>query len=248
MMRVLLVALLLVLGGCMVDGTKKKEVDESQVLDQTIGVAVGYVRQGDYARAKDHLNRALQMDRNSARAHTTLGIVFQLEEENDLAEKHFKEAIRLSPESAPARNNYGAFLFASERYAEAVEQLAVAATDRFYPNRPQVFENLGICYNRMGEFVKAEESFVRAVELNPSQPRALLELAEIRYGQGAYADSEFYFERYETLARQSARGAWLCVRLSHALGDKNREASCTLTLRNLYPSSDEYRQYREWQR
>ena len=55
--------------------------------------------------------------------------------------------------------------------------------------RPAVFENLGRAYLRMNEPARAEQAFVKAIELNPAQARALLELAEIRFNQKVYMES-----------------------------------------------------------
>jgi type IV pilus assembly protein PilF len=119
----------------------------------------------------------------------------------------------------------------------------VAAQDRFYPRRAQVFENLGVCYLRIGESVKAEDSFVRAVELQFSQGRALLELSIIRYDQQDFMESKRLYDRHASVVQQSSRSLGICIKLARVFDDDDSEASCALVLKNIFPASDEYKEY-----
>lgn len=51
-------------------------------------------------------------------------------------------------------------------------------------------------------------------------------------------------DRYEKMAPSSARQLWLGIRLQRILGDKNKQASYELALRNLFPGSPEYKAYK----
>lgn len=243
---VIVFLLLFFLTGCVTETTGyiKREVDPQKVVENLIHLGVGYLRQGEYTRAKENLRKALKIDPRSAFAHTTFGVLFQLEGEHQLAEEHFEKAIRSEPDFSQARNNYGAFLFDQGRLEEAVVQLLVASQDRFYPKRPQAFENLGVAYLRLGQKVKAEAAFVRAVELNFSQSRALVELAGIRFDQKNFVESKRLHNRHGTISQQSAHSLWLCVRLARVFDELDQEASCALVLKNIFPASDEYGHYK----
>ena len=207
-------------------------------------LGVGYLRNGDYQRAKEKLNRALEMDPKNAKVHGTFGLLFQLEGEPQLAERYFKSAVRYDPDSAQVRNLYGAFLFSQRRYPEAITHLSRASENRFYPNRPSVFENLGVAYLRVGDPSNAEHAFTRAVQLNPEQPRALLELATLRFEQRNYAEARTLYRRHTTVAPKSPKTLLLCIRLSRIFKDSNEEASCAEALEGIYPNSQEYQIYR----
>ena len=238
--------ILLLLTGCITETTGyiKKEFDPRVVVERQINLGVGYLRQREYTRAKQNLRKALSIDPRSAFAHTTLGVLFQLEGEFELAEDHFKKAIRFEPDFSQARNNYGVFLFDRGRFEDATVQLIVATQDRFYAKRPQAFENLGVAYLRLGKPAKAEAAFVRAVELNFSQSRALVELADIRFDQKNFVESRRLYQRHGSLSQQSAHSLWLCVRLARVFDDLDEEASCGLVLKNIFPASDEYNEYK----
>ncbi len=215
------------------------------VVQRQLDLGVGYLRNRDYQRAKEKLNRALELDPKSAVVHTTFGLLFQLEGEEELAEKYFKEAIKLDPLLAQARNNYGAFLFSQQRYPEAIEQLKAAVDDRFYPNRASVFENLGVAYMRTGNLPAAEASFTRAIQLNPDQSRALLELGEIRFEEKNFTVARDLYRSHMRTGRHSAKSLWLCIRLSRIFNNTDEEASCSLALKNIYPATEEYRLYQD---
>ncbi len=236
---------LFLLSGCVTEttGVKKKEVNQEDVLEKLINLGVGYLRQRDYSRAKENLRKAVEIDPRSSFAHTTFGVLFQLEGEHRLAEEHFEKAIKFDSDFTQARNNYGAFLFAQGRFDDAVVQLLAASKDRFYPKRPQVFENLGVAYLRLGDEALAENAFIRAIELNFSQGRALLELADIRFGQQHFTESRRLYLRHAGVSQQSARSAWLCIRLARVFDNPDQEASCSIVLRNIFPASAEYKQY-----
>ena len=80
--------------------------------------------------------------------------------------------------------------------------------------------------------------------MNPAQQGALLELAELAYDNGAYADAQGYRLRLAAVARPTARSLWLCVRLARILADREEEAQCGRAL-GAFPASDEYRSYQE---
>lgn len=233
------------LSSCTGNGPANSETESaaSEVVERHLDLGIGYLRQGDYQRAKDKLNRALEIEPRNASVHGTFGLLFQLEGELQLAERYFRNAVRYDPDSARVRNLYGAFLFAERRFPEAIEQLTRASENRFYPNRPSVFENLGVAYLRVGDAISAEHAFTRAVQLNPEQPRALLELAAIRYDERNHVEARQLYRRHISVAPKSPKTLLLCIRLARVFQDADEEASCAEALEGIYPSSPEYREY-----
>jgi type IV pilus assembly protein PilF len=249
MIRIVLLLLLpLLVSSCQSMETSNGETKDNgtvELVQRHLDLAIGYLRNRDYQRSKEKLAKALDIEPKNADVHATYGLVFQLEGETDLAEEYFKRAVKYNPQSAQIRNSYGAFLFSEKRFHEAVDQLSKASEDRFYPNRPMVFENLGVAYDRIGDTEEAEHAFVRATQLNPQQPRALIELGEIRFGERNYIESRDYYKRYSQVGPSTAKSLWLCVRLGRIFQDNNEEASCSQALEGLFPGSDEYHQYKE---
>ena len=226
-------------------GTNAKK---SEIVQRQLDLGIGYMRNGDYQRAKEKLNRALDIEPENGAVHATFGLIFQLEGEDKLAETYFINAIRFDPLSARVRNLYGAFLFAKKRDGEAIDQLLKASENRFYSNRPSVFENLGVAYNRVGDKSSAEAAFTRAVQLNPEQARALLELALLRFDERDYVTSRQYYRRHVAIAPKSPKALLLCTQLAKVFGQRDEEASCAEALEGIYPASSENLEYQSERR
>lgn len=242
MNRVLtLVTVTLLLAGCVTEVIGRqlnKPASPEKQLQTLVDLGIGYIRNGEYGRAKDNLNRALAIDPNSSRVHNAFGLVFQFEGETKLAEFHFSKAAA-DKTFTRAINNYGAFLYAQGRYQEAIDQLKIAGEDQFYQNRPQVYENLGVAYAQIGDSNNAEASFLRATQLNLTQGRALLELADIRFKEKDYVAARDYYRRHVSASSQSSRSLGLCIQLARVFSNTNDEASCLLSLKNIFPASEE---------
>ncbi len=227
----------LALGGCVTEtsgGLPAPAPKEDRVTAQ-LDLARGYIEQRDLTRAKEPLERALEIDPTSVEAHVLTAIVNHAENEYELAETHYRRALRLEPRNSQALNNYGSFLYDQGRYDEAVLQLSKLVRDTNYRARGQAFENLGLANLRAGNAEAAEANFKRALELNFRQPRATLELADMAYGRGEYQQAAARLLEYKTMARQNARSLCLGVKVHTALGDADQVASNALALKNLFP-------------
>lgn len=243
----LLLGICLMVSSCVNEPTnqpKNKQLAK-ELAQRHLDLGVGYLRNGDLPRAKEKLNKALAIDPKNGMAHSAMGLVFATEGENELAEQYFKRAVRYDPDSARVRNRYGAFLFAEKRYHEAVEQLSKASENRFYENRSNVFENLGVAYYRIGDVENADYAFKRAIRLNAEQPRALLELGDIRFEQRNYVEARDLLLRHTQIANRSPKSLWLCIRVARIFDNNDDEASCVVALEGIFPGSDEYQQYKE---
>jgi type IV pilus assembly protein PilF len=239
-------SLLLVLSGCVTTTTGgfTEEASPEKTLQRRVELARKYIGEGNWEDAKRNLKLANEIDPNNAEVHEAFALVYQSTGEYELAEDEFKQAIKLDRGFSRARNNYAAFLYSQERYEEAEKQLAYVVQDTLYESRPQAFVNLGLCRIKLFDKQGAEEAFVRALSMNRTNTIALLELAELRFDAGDYANAEKYYGTYRTVVRrQSARGLWLGVRLAEATGDKDAQGSYSLALRNMYPNSVEYQAY-----
>jgi len=242
----LLVSVIFLLSSCSsVQRGTDKAANKTDIVERSIDLGVGYLQQGDYGRARANLLKALELDSSSVRAHNTLAIVFQKEGEFGLAESHFLKAIKFDGEFAAARNNYGAFLFSQKRTLDAIEQLQMAAENRFYNRRHQAFENLGVAFLELGSIESARVVFERAISLNPNQSRALLELALLEYDAQEYSRARTLYLRYIENSSQNPKSLNLCISLFKRFSDGNRVASCRMMLKNVFPNSNEYQALRD---
>jgi len=238
---------LLLAAGCVTTerGPGPKVAPDAERVQAQLGLARGYLEKGEWARARQPLERALELDSRSADAHGLLALLFQEEGERTLAEKEYKTALRYDPANAQTLNNYGSFLFGLGRYEEARDHLQRAVRDTAYSRRAMAYENLGSTELRLLRIDEAEKSFKRALSLNSSLRRANLELAEIYFDRGDNTLAQRHYKGYLAVAPQTPRSLWIGIRLARVFDRKDELASYALALRNLYPGSEEYRLYRE---
>ncbi|MHB0819496.1 type IV pilus biogenesis/stability protein PilW [Stutzerimonas stutzeri] len=248
------IALLLLLTGLMAGCVSSGSSDplrtlsgREQARDAYIQLGIGYLQQGEAARAKTPLRKALELDPGSADAHAALALVFQNEMEYQLADEHYRKALS-GRNDARILNNYGSFLFEQKRYPEAMERFTKASEDNLYSERARVFQNMGMTALQLGQREQAETYFTRALRLDSRQPRALLELALLAYEAKDYVPAKRYYDGFSSLSEQSARSLLLGIRLANIHQDRNQAASLGLQLKRLYPGTPEYQQFLSEQR
>lgn len=235
--------LLIVLGGCAAPRQQgaSEVAPAAERVRAYLDLAEGYLDLGDLNRARLPVRRALEADPRSWAAHDMLGRIYQREGDPELAEQHFRLAVRYGPDVARVRNDYGVFLYEQGRFEEAVGQLRRAVADPSNPQRAVAYENLGLATLQAGARTEARNAFSRAVMLDEQMATSLLELAELAWADEDYSQSAAWYQRFRNLSRQTARSLWLGVRLARLADDVDAEASYALQLRNLFPLSPEYR-------
>lgn len=249
MKSVFIVILTMVVIGCTPNGTKSS--DERSAYEAYSRLGFEYLQAGDTANAKTSFNRSLELKSGYAEAHNGLALTFQLEGDDQLAEDYFRKATKLEPSSAMMHNNFGAFLFSKGRYQEACVELARATEDPFYHLRAQAFENLGRCYQNINRSDAAKHAFKRALQVSSSgRPVSLVELAVINLNEGNLIEAEKNYNRFlgfveSRKVEHYAKSLWVGIRISRQTANYNRAAAYALILKNLYPDSLEYQQYKE---
>ena len=244
---ILLIAAFFISGCVTQTGSRFSEItDKKSAVDKYTDLGLRYIQQGAPSKARRPLKRALELDPQSPDARNALAILFQVENEFELAEEYFLSALGFAPDRTKIRNNYAAFLFEQQRYSEACEQLEITSKDALYERRSAVYENMGVCFLKVGRQDQALAAFDRAIIINDAQPRALIEATAIYYERGDILTSSRYHKLYQQLVRlrqapSSPRSLLLGVRLARANGEDDREASYLLMLRSMFPQSEEYR-------
>lgn len=242
---VLLMTLLLMLSGCVTETTSRlaQNKNPDKAVKAYVDAGMLYMQRNKMENAHRSLKRAYDIKPDDASVNNALALFFSIEGDKKLAEKHYRQAISADERNSQARNNYAAFLFEQGRNEDAIEQLEMVTKDYLYDRRSTAFENLGVCYLKINDPEQAEQAFNRGLKLNPDMPLALLEMAQLKFDQKAYKTAAAYLASHEKLSRPSPRQLWLGIRLQQVLGDKDKQASYELALRNMFPDSTEYKAY-----
>ncbi|PXX91687.1 type IV pilus biogenesis/stability protein PilW [Marinobacter vulgaris] len=247
-----MVLLAMLVTGCVTktDSRFAREADRDKAVENYVQLATAYIGQDNIDRARSHLDRALELAPENPGALAAQGLVYQSEGEPELAERAFKDALDSDPDYTRGRVYYGAFLYGQRRFEEARDQFLAASRDTGYPERASVFFNLGLTEERVGDLDGAVTAYRRAVELSRGDARSLLALSRTLVESGEYQAAARHYSRLITLMqrnrnlRHSPESLYTGIRIARQLGDRDQASSLGLQLKNNFPNSVEYQQYR----
>lgn len=237
----LVLALCWALTGCVTETTERAPAPKDVQLQAHLDLARGYLENRDFGRAREPLERALEIDPRSAEAATLMGVLYQAQNEPELAERYYRQALRNDPAFAMALNNYGTFLYGRGRFEDALDPLRRLSRDPDYRDRPRAYLSLGLTELKVGNKDRARDAFERSLSFNTVLPRSALELAYLNFEDGDYAEANRYYGMFRDRARQSPRSLCLGIDLARQSGNDDQRASYEIALKNLYPDSTEAR-------
>lgn len=219
------------------------ETDKRDAARNRVGIAYEYIRNGEFERAKFHLDKAVEQDPKSEYVQVGLAWYYQQVKEIKLAKSHYKQALKLNDKNPSTLNNYGIFLCEQGDYKESVNMF-ISATEIFAnKDISGTFENAGFCSAKGGNYEQAEEYYRRALNYNSQQRLALLGMAEIEFRKKRHERTRAYLQRYESVASHSPRSLWLGAQNAAELSDLDALASYGLKLEQMFPDSQETEYY-----
>jgi type IV pilus assembly protein PilF len=223
----------------LVPGAPKVETDVSRRAQIRIDLAAGYYQQRAFSQSLEELRAALAIDANSAQAYGMLGLVYMELGEQARAEEGFRQALKIAPDDSDLLNNYGWFLCQTGRADQSIPQFQAAAKNPLYATPARPLHNAGICSLRIGDEVGAESYFLRSFQIDPRNPVAMYNLAQINLKRGDLDRSRFYSRRLLDTYPPSAETLWLAIRIERKGGDRDSFNSLSAQLRRLFPGSRE---------
>lgn len=203
-------------------------------------LALLYFSRGAMAVALEELRIAAAADPTYAQTFSLFGLVYMELRENRLAQANFERALQLSPNDSDISHNYGWFLCETGREKESIAYFLRAIRNPLYGSPSRSYSSAGLCAMRVNNLADAEEFLQRALKLDPDDPNALLQLAQIRYRQARYEDARGLTTRHNRLADPSPESLWLALRIERRLGQRAAENSFAIQMRRNFPDSREY--------
>ena len=200
-----------------------------------------YLAQGKLESSLENLKKALAADPNYADAHTVIGLLYEQIGDNAKAEQNYRRAAQLMPKSGNENNNYAAFLCKLGKYDEADKYFQVAVADPFYKTPAVALTNAGTCAIKGGNFVAAERDLRSALEYAPNNSEALFQMATVLYRKQDFFKARAFFQRYESVGRQSADALLLGRNIELQLGNGKAASDYTQRLRSQFPDSEQSR-------
>ena len=242
----LISGLLVFLAGCVTTTNQpSRAVNKEKALETHIQLGLGYLGQNNHESARLHLDKALKYDSQSPGALGAMALLYQMEAQPELAEEYFKKSLRVDPSLSRTRNNYGAFLYGQKRYQEAYQQFKYLADDFGYERRATALLSLGRVCLKLDKVAEGKQAFTQALGVSARLAPAHLELADLAFQAGDYQTAKYYHGKFVELQRQTPRSLWLGIQIERIFGNKDKEASYALVLKNLYAYSNEYLLYQQ---
>ena len=181
-----------------------------------IGIAEIYVWLGHFSvlppalafpKAKEHAERALEIDDTLAEGWTALANVsYHYDWDWAAAERSYQRALALNPRLVATLYSYSVFEQSMGRHAEALAHATLAAD--LSPLSATVQSNVGWRHYWAGDLEAAIESWKSVLELQPDFPLALLGLVSAYRDQGRFEEVTAEMERHLLGAGATAIGVF----------------------------------------
>jgi len=133
----------------------------------TLGVGWQYLPPSDtLPKAKAAAMKALQLDDTLAEAHAALAFAAFFDWDWPSAEREFKRAIELNPNSALSHNRYADYLETTGRFDESMAEAQRA--QELDPLSPEIVSRLGLVYLCTRRYDESIAQFQKALDLYPN--------------------------------------------------------------------------------
>ena len=139
-----------------------------------------YLAEEDSDKAKEELDKAIELDDSRAKYYVELSFVyFNLMEEQEKAIKVMEKAVKLDPDDYQYRVTLGVYLEKGGKKELAIKQFEKANV--LYPSLRGVRERLIILYKETGDLKKAEKLAGERESTNTKEDSAFIESNENIY-------------------------------------------------------------------
>jgi tetratricopeptide (TPR) repeat protein len=184
----------------------KKLIDGQNDRATYLTLAQTYEKSKNFAETSKAIDAAEKLSATNEEKESIYlmrGEMFEKMKRIPEAEAEFRKALAISPDSAGALNYIGYMLAdRNTRLPEALTLIQKAL--ELEPNSGAYLDSLGWVYFRLGRFVEAEETLVRAAARTKRDPTVHSHLAETYLAQGKFKEALESFETSLKLWRESA--------------------------------------------
>jgi len=225
--------------------TKEVQIKSKEASAANAQIGAKYLQDEnlDLDQARIKLEKALDQDSSNALAHVYYGQLQHLVRNDDKARVHFNKAIKLEPEVAEHRNNYGVFLCQIEEYESAIAEFEKAANNPYYTTPEFALDNAGLCMLDSNQYEQASGFLRAALRKNPKFANAFLHMSELLYKQGKMTVSNAYYQRFLANGRDTPESLLLGINLYRDLGKRTKAEQYASRLLNDHPESIEAGEY-----
>jgi type IV pilus assembly protein PilF len=215
------------------------KVDKTQAAAVNTELAIAYMREGNLAAARDKIDKALQQNPHTAKTQMAAGFIYDRLGDKRKATSFYDQAVRLSKGDPDVINNAAVYFCRTGNYKRGEQYLLQAAASALYRTPDVAYSNAGRCALADKRPKDAETYFRKALSINPKQPDALWQMADLAQSNGNGLQARAFLERYDAVAPATSATLWLGRSIELTLGDRQQAARYASRLRNEFPTSVE---------
>ena len=135
---------------------------------------------GNIDKSENYILKAVKLSPNNASANLTAGQIFMQKQEFETALPYMKKAVELEPSNTKSIRNLAQIYYDMGQLEKSIQTYEVAIdkeTDREV--KADLYFNLGILYNKVGNLEEAEYHFTNALDENPDDVEAVMGMAQV---------------------------------------------------------------------
>jgi len=135
---------------------------------------------GNTDKSEDYILKAVALSPDDATVNVTAGQIFMQKQDFEAALPYVKKAVELEPSNTKSIRNLAQIYYDTGQLEESIQTYEIAIdkeTDREV--KADLYFNLGILYNRVGNLEEAEYNFINALDENPDDIEAVMGMAQL---------------------------------------------------------------------
>lgn len=152
------------------------------VYERSVAEGRALLDKKDFAKAADCFEKAVQIRGNQAELCFVLAALREKLSDPDNADRFYRKAIALKPESFEYLYAHAMFQSNTGRFAEAIETLNRCAKIR--PGNAQLLNDLGVVHHSTKDYSRAVDFLTRSSEMNPGYLVPLINLGYVYIEKG----------------------------------------------------------------
>lgn len=206
-------------------------------------LASNYFENGQTAVALDEVKQALVADPTYADAFNLRGLIYMRLNDFAQADDSFRRALALRAGDPNLLHNYGWLLCQQQKYPQADQYFEQALASPTYVARSKTLMARGLCQSGAGQFAEAEQSLLKAYELDAANPVVGYHLASLLLRRNELTRAQFYIRRLNNSQYANSESLWLGIKVERSLGDTVAMKQLAEQLRKRFPDSRELGAY-----
>jgi type IV pilus assembly protein PilF len=204
-------------------------------------LAMEYLKRDQLKVAQEKIEKALVQNPRDVNVQLSAGLVYERLRENRTAEKHFRQAVKVAPNSPEAQNALGAYFCRNKQQAKGEEMFVKAANNPLYRTPFVAYTNAGVCARSAGQLERAERYLRQALTAQVDYPETYAQLAGVLHERGNNLHARAFVERYLAVAPATADMLLLGYNIEVAMKDQSAAAGFRSRLEKEFPDSEQAR-------